>query len=134
MMKAFESTNVYEAALQRAVDMCKQGHRLIVAFSAGKDSTIVLELMLEAARLTGTLPLEVWMRDEEIMFPGTYEYAERIAQRPEIKFHWLVAGEAEVNIFNRQNPYWWVFDDRLTQISIKPLPGIRFVLIIAVER
>lgn len=112
-MKQFYSMNVYDAALQRTVEAYTQGHRIIVAFSAGKDSNIVLELAIEAARLTGNLPVEVWMRDEEIMYPGTYEYAERVANRPEVKFHWLISGQASINVFNRKNPYYWVFDDRL---------------------
>lgn len=112
-MKQFHSTNVYDAALQRTVDAFKEGHRMIVAFSAGKDSMAVLELAIEAARKTGRLPVEVWMRDEEIMYPGTYEYAERVANRKEVNFHWLISGQASVNIFNRKNPYYWVFDNRL---------------------
>lgn len=113
-MKAFSSTNVYDAALQRTVNLYKdESNRIIVAFSAGKDSGAVLEVCVEAARLTGRLPVEVWMRDEEIMYPGTYEYAERIANRPEIKFHWLWAGQPIVNIFNRNQPYFWVFDYQL---------------------
>jgi len=112
-MKAYSSTNVYDAAFSRAVNMFKEGHRIVVAFSGGKDSTAVFELMYAAAVYVGILPLEVWMRDEEIMYPGTYEYAERIANRKGVKFHWLIAGEPEVNVFNRENPYWWVFDDRL---------------------
>jgi predicted phosphoadenosine phosphosulfate sulfurtransferase len=47
------------------------------------------------------------------MFPGTFEYAERMAARPEIDFHWIYAGQPIVNIFNRELPYFWVFDDRL---------------------
>lgn len=109
-MKAYLTTNVYEQAIERLVKVYKEGHRVIVAFSAGKDSGIIFELAYEAAELTGNLPLEMWMRDEEIMFPGTFEYAERIAQRPDLNFHWLISGQPIINIFNRQAPYYWVFD------------------------
>lgn len=112
-MKAFLSTNVYDAAIQRAVEAYKAGHRIVVAFSAGKDSTCALEVAITAAKITGNLPVEAWMQDAEIMYPGTYEYAERVANRKEVKFHWLISGEASLNVFNRKNPYYWVFDDRL---------------------
>lgn len=112
-MKQFYSQNVYDAAIERTVKAFKEGHRVIVAFSAGKDSGVALEIAIEAARKTGNLPVEVWMRDEEIMYPGTYEYAERVANRKEVKFHWLISAQASVNIFNRNNPYYWVFDERL---------------------
>jgi predicted phosphoadenosine phosphosulfate sulfurtransferase len=50
------------------------------------------------------------MRDEEVMYPGSYEYAERVALRPEVKFYWFYANQPIINIFNRKNPYFWVFD------------------------
>ena len=50
------------------------------------------------------------MRDEEIMPPGTFEYAERVRLLPDVSFHWLVAHQPIINIFNREVPYWWVFD------------------------
>jgi predicted phosphoadenosine phosphosulfate sulfurtransferase len=128
-MKLFSSTNVYEASLKRLVDAYKAGDRMVVAFSAGKDSTVVLEMAIAAARITGNLPVEVWMRDEEIMLPGTYEYAERVASRPEVKMHWLISGQASVNIFNRKNPYYWVFDPLLdpSQWMRTPPPYAKWV-------
>jgi len=54
--------------------------------------------------------INVVLRDEEIMFPGTYEYAERIAKREGVNFYWIVANQPIVNIFDRVNPYFWVFD------------------------
>jgi predicted phosphoadenosine phosphosulfate sulfurtransferase len=82
-------------------------------FSAGKDSGVCLELAIIAARATGRLPVIVSMRDEEVMLPGTYEYAERVAARPEVDFYWWVANQPIINVFNRANPYWWVFDPLL---------------------
>lgn len=105
--------NVFDAGLGRLYDLYAEGHRPVVSFSAGKDSGIILELAIIAARRAGRLPVDVVMRDEEIMFPGTFEYAERVAQRPEVRFHWLVANQPVINIFNREQPYWWVFDPLL---------------------
>jgi len=102
--------NVFDAALERFLKLYREGHRVVVSFSGGKDSGICLELALIAASMTDRLPIEVVMRDEEVMMPGTFEYCERVAARPEIDFHWLVAGQPVVNIFNRENPYFWVFD------------------------
>lgn len=106
----YNTDNVFDAALERLLILYREGHRVIVSFSAGKDSGICLELCIIAATMTGRLPVEVVMRDEEIMYPGTFEYAERMALRPEVKFYWCYANQPVVNIFNRQNPYFWVFD------------------------
>jgi len=53
------------------------------------------------------------MRDEEIMFPGTFEYCERVVERPGVVFHWVTANQPIINIFNRVSPYFWVFDPEL---------------------
>lgn len=113
MGRTYTGQDVFNAALDRLLNIYSEGHRCIVSFSAGKDSGIVLELAIQAATMTGKLPVEVVMRDEEIMLPGTYEYAERCAARPEVKFDWLYACQPIVNAFAREQPYWWVFDPLL---------------------
>jgi predicted phosphoadenosine phosphosulfate sulfurtransferase len=105
--------SVLEASLSRLGQVYSEGHRVMVSFSAGKDSNVVLELAIMAAEQAGRLPVEAIMRDEEILFPGSFEYAERVAARPEVEFHWVVANQPIINCFNRAEPYWWVFDPQL---------------------
>lgn len=108
-------TTTFDAALERTMALYERDDRRVVcSFSAGKDSGVCLELAIMAAEATGKLPVDVVMRDDEVMFPGTFEYAERIAARPEVRFHWLIAGQPVINVFNRAEPYFWCFDDRLT--------------------
>lgn len=99
--------------MDRLISLYADGHELVVSFSAGKDSGVCLELCILAAQATGRLPVKVIMRDEEIMYPGTYEYAARVAARSEVDFHWIYCNQPIINVFNRQMPYWWVFDPEL---------------------
>jgi predicted phosphoadenosine phosphosulfate sulfurtransferase len=108
-----EGLSVFDASVQRMVEAYESGDKVIVNFSGGKDSTICLEIALIAAKMTNNLPVTVIMRDEEIMFPGTFEYCERVAQREDIDFHWIWAGQPIVNAFNRTQPYWYVFDETI---------------------
>lgn len=108
-----DGRNVVEEAIRRFAEQYRAGHRIVVAFSGGKDSTVMLECAIIAARQEGKLPVDVWMRDDEIMFPGTFEYCERVAARPEVEFFWAVAGQPFLNVFNREMPFVWAFDDRL---------------------
>ena len=117
--------NVFDQAIDRMVEVYEQGHRVVVSFSAGKDSGVAMEICAIAAALTNRLPVEVIMRDEEIMFPGTFEYAERVAARPDIDFHWIYARQPIINVFNRENPYWWVFDPLLDPCLLYTSPSPR---------
>ena len=106
--------DVFTSALDRLVELySKPEDEVVVSFSAGKDSMVVLEMAILAATEANRLPVKVLMRDEEIMFPGTYEYAERVAARPEVDFHWIYASQPILNVFNRENPFIWVFDPLL---------------------
>jgi predicted phosphoadenosine phosphosulfate sulfurtransferase len=105
--------NVFDMALARMTEEYQGGHRIVVSISGGKDSTCCLEVAVQAAQATGRLPVEAVTRDEEIMYPGTFEYLERVAERPEIDLTWLVAHQPIVNAFDREHPYWWVMDTEL---------------------
>lgn len=106
--------NVFVRALDRIRECFRMGE-VVVSFSGGKDSTICLELALIVARELNRLPLSVIMNDEEIMYPGVYEYAERIANNPEVDFHWVYMNNPNLNPFNREIPYWWAFDPFLPE-------------------
>ena len=114
MPRTMLNTDVFQETVNRLVELYETGARVVVSFSAGKDSGICLEMAVIAAQITGRGPVDVVMRDEEVMFPGTYEYAERVAARDDVNFHWIYARQPIVNVFNRENPYWWVFDPLLS--------------------
>jgi predicted phosphoadenosine phosphosulfate sulfurtransferase len=120
MPNRFYAGTVFTEAIERVACLYREGHRVVVSFSAGKDSGVLLEITKLAAEQEGCMPVEAVIRDEEIMFPGTYEYAERVHARADIRLHWLVANQPIINIFNRDCPYWWVFDPLL-----KPVDWVR---------
>jgi predicted phosphoadenosine phosphosulfate sulfurtransferase len=105
--------NVFDAAVARMQGLYEDGHRVVVSFSGGKDSGVAMEVCIIAADRAGRLPVEVLTRDEEVMFPGTFEYCERTAQRPEVDFHWVYASQPIVNVFDREAPYFWPFDPQV---------------------
>lgn len=113
MTRLMLGENVYTEALSRIQKMYEEGHRLVVSFSGGKDSLVVAHLCAIAAERTGRLPVEVLMRDEEVMLPGLFEYAERFREQPEFDFNWVYACQPVINAFSREQPFFWVFDPLL---------------------
>lgn len=113
MTRLMLDLNVYDAAIARMQQLYDEGHRIVVSYSGGKDSHACMEICIIAATRAGRLPVEVLMRDEEIMFPGTFELCEQTRERPEVDFKWVIANQPIVNVFNRDLPYFWVFDPLL---------------------
>lgn len=107
--------NVYDAAVERMQRLYDDGHRIVVSVSGGKDSGAAMEICVVAATKSGRLPVEAISRDEEAVFPGTPEYLDRIHQRTDVDLKWVWASQPIVNVFNRENPYWIPFDDRIPE-------------------
>lgn len=116
--------SVLAKTMERLDHLYSGKYRPIVSFSGGKDSGVCVELAIMAAAKRKRLPIEVALIDEEIVLPGTYEYAQRIAARPEVRMHWIVNNQQNVNLFNRDNPYWYTFDPLYPDKWVRqPPPG-----------
>ncbi|MFC4636976.1 phosphoadenosine phosphosulfate reductase family protein [Deinococcus hohokamensis] len=102
-----------------------------VSFSGGKDSTIVLNLALEAARELGRTPLEVVFWDEECIYTENIDYVRRVAQDPDVVLKWLCIPVKHRNACSSESPVWypWAPEDRdkwvrdLPPEAITELPG-----------
>ena len=115
MGRFYTGMTVLDRAVERMYEIYKEGHRVLISFSGGKDSTVALEVCILAASQANKLPVEIVMRDEEVMFPDTIDFQRRTFERPDVIGHWLIANQPVVNIFDRRNPYFWTYDPELTE-------------------
>jgi predicted phosphoadenosine phosphosulfate sulfurtransferase len=88
-MKVYKKQNVYDAALDRIRWIYDEFDTVMVAFSGGKDSTVVLELTIKVAKEKNKLPVNVYFIDQEAELQSTIDYIERTFKREEVRPFWF---------------------------------------------
>ncbi len=120
--KGYIDTNVYETSLDRIRDIYDKFDKVVVSFSGGKDSTVVLNLCLEIAKEKNKLPLEVIFFDEEAIHPPTIEYCKRVSERKDINFKWYCLEVKHRNACSNEEPFWYTWDKEKKDLWVRPLP------------
>ena len=77
-MKIFSSQNVFDAALDRIRYLFDEFENVVVGYSGGKDSTIILNLALQVAKEKDRLPLPVLFIDQEAEWHGTIDMVKNV--------------------------------------------------------
>lgn len=114
--------NVYEAACARVEQLYREFDHVAVLFSAGKDSTACLNVVLEVARSLGKLPLRVIFGDEEVLTPDTVTYAERVSKREGIAFEWYCLPWRHRNACSSASPFWWPWAEESRELWVRTPP------------
>ena len=96
-MKIFSKLNVFDSSLARIERLFNEFNEVVVGFSGGKDSTVVLELSLLVARKLGRLPLKVIFIDQEAEWQATAEIVHEVMTRKEVKPMWF---QMPLKLFN----------------------------------
>lgn len=96
-MKVFRNETVFEAALGRIRWLFDEFDNVVVGFSGGKDSTVILNLTLQVAEEKGRLPVPVMFIDQEAEWRHTEEYVQRVMYDPRVKPMWF---QMPLRIFN----------------------------------
>ncbi len=88
-MRIYLNTNVYENSLKRIEWLFSEFDNIVVSFSGGKDSTVILNLALIVARKLNRLPLPVVFLDQEAEWASTIEMINKVMRSDEIKPYWM---------------------------------------------
>jgi len=120
--KQYLDKGVYEVALERIRYIYDSFDKVVVSFSGGKDSTVVLNCALEVARERNALPLKVVFFDEEAIHPPTIEYVERMRVSPEIDLDWYCLEFKHRNACSNEEPFWYTWDEDKKDLWVRELP------------
>lgn len=96
-MNIYLPTTVLQEAQKRIARVFDEFENLVVSFSGGKDSTVVLNLALQEAERRGRLPLPVMFIDQEAEWQAVIDYIRQVMADPRVKPLWF---QMPIRIFN----------------------------------
>lgn len=128
MSKRYLSIDVETAARQRIRAVLAHFPRVYASVSGGKDSAVMLNLILDEVRALGRLPLDVLIIDLEGQYQHTIAYLERLASNPAIRPWWICLPLHLRNAVSQFQPHWLCWDPSCPDKWIRPLPRGRHVI------
>lgn len=123
MPKQYLDVDVYRAAKSRLGDVFRLFPKVYLAFSGGKDSTVLLHMALEIAESRNRLPLDVLFIDLEGQYDATIKHIEEIAlDNDKINLHWVCLPLNLRNAVSVFQPHWRCWDPNLSNQWIRKMP------------
>lgn len=125
-MKKYIDKNVYDSTQERLKYIFSNFKNVLIAFSGGKDSGVLLNLAYDYAKKNNlTKKLAVYTMDYEADFEETNKYLDRVYsndQYPDIKKYWLclpVSAQCSVSMYSE---YWIPWEKGKKEIWCRPMP------------
>lgn len=121
-MKHYIDKNVYESACERFDYIYTHFERVCVSFSNGKDSGVLLNLAIEAARRHGKLPVNALYIDMEAQYRHAIEFTYRMFSRPEVTGWWVCLPIHLRNAVSQIQPYWIPWEQSKRDAWVREYP------------
>lgn len=125
-MKIFKKISVYDEALNRVRYIFNEFDNIIVSFSGGKDSTVILELAIHVAKEMGRLPVPVLFIDQEAEWQGTIDLVKEVMYRPEVKPYWMQIPFKIFNCASYEQDWLYAWDKAKQDIWMHPQDPIAY--------
>lgn len=122
--------NVYEAAKERLKIIFDDFDNVLVAFSTGKDSGILLNLAYDYARENNlTHKLGFYYQDYEAVYKQFTEYAERMFEYVDVeRKYWLCLPIRAACSVSMYEPSWIPWNPAEKDIWVRPIPKNKHVV------
>lgn len=120
--KIYSTIDVYEAAKERLRIVFSEFEQVCVAFSGGKDSTVLLHLAIEVAREMNKLPIHSMFLDLEGQYKSTIDHVFEMYDKDEIKPYWICLPINLRNASSATHPYWCAWEPERENDWVRSIP------------
>lgn len=121
--------NVYEATMERMRIVFQEFDNVLVAFSSGKDSGVMLNMAYKYAKETNQMhKLALYYEDYEAGYSYTDEYADRMFKLDIPRKYWLclpISAACSVSIYE---PRWIPWNKDEKDIWVREMPDYDYVI------
>lgn len=121
-MKKYLQKNVWDAASERFDYIFTHFSRVCVSFSNGKDSGVLLNLAIEAARRHNRLPVNALYIDFEAQYKHAIDFTHRMFSRDEVTGWWVCLPIHLRNAVSQITPYWVCWDKDKRDAWVREYP------------
>ncbi|MGE9831635.1 DUF3440 domain-containing protein [Ligilactobacillus salivarius] len=128
--KKYLDINVYDAAMDRIKAAFNEFNNILVAFSGGKDSGVMLNMAYDYAKSTNQLDkLGMYFLDYEAQYQLTIDYVQSEFDRlADIKRYWLCLPNSVPTATSMSTGYWIPWDKQKKDIWVRDMPNHDYVI------
>ena len=120
--KQYLDINCCDAARERFRMIFREFERVCVSFSNGKDSGLLLNMAIDAAREAGKLPVHAMYIDMEAQYRHAIEFTHRMFSRPEVTGWWICLPIHLRNAVSQIQPYWIPWEQSKRDAWVREYP------------
>ena len=128
-LKQYKEKNVLEAAQERVSIAFDRFEKIYVSFSGGKDSSVMMHLVLAEA-IKRNRKVGVLVIDLEAQYRSTIEHITEMIEhyRESIDLHWVCLPMALRNAVSNYEPKWCCWEESAKDSWVRKLPSVEGVI------
>jgi predicted phosphoadenosine phosphosulfate sulfurtransferase len=127
-MKIYNSINVYDACVSRIEALFSEFEKVYLSFSGGKDSGVLLNIVIDVAKRLNRLPVDVLFVDLEAQYRHTIDHVARMMERKEVNPYWVCLPIHLRNAVSQYQPHWMCWDEEKKSAWTREMPKAKGVI------
>ena len=127
--KKYKNINVYEASKQRIKFIFDEFEKICVSFSSGKDSGVVLNMVIDEARKRNRR-VGVLFIDPEAFYKDSIEFVNEMFEQNQdvLDPYWICLPMESPNSLSYLEPTWIWWDKEKEDIWVRKMPKNKWVI------